>query len=381
MSAGLVRPLRIVQAAAFPFPSAQGSQVFVRGMARALARRGHTVTVACYGHGSGDVDPEYSVVRTPRIPGYGSLRAGPDLVKPGLDLALAARIARIPADVVHAHNYEAPLAAALARRRTGVPVVYGAHNTMSEELHTYFESPRAQRLARRVGRLMDRTIPRMADHAVALTPRGVDTLKALGCRHVDWVAPGVDMSDLKCPEPEVLPGGPWVAYAGNPDKYQDLDVLVAAMRQVPEASLLLISASPLDEWADCGLPKLRCITTTDFMRVKALLLGASVGALPRAVCSGYPIKLLNYLGLGLPTIAAEGSAVQMPGVVSVPNRDPGAMAAAIRTLLQHDSRRAALGARAREHIAVHCTWDARAEELEAVYAAVLARGPGGSSLR
>ena len=119
-----MRPLRIVQAAAFPYPTSQGSQVYVRGMARALARRGHQVTVACYAHGIGADDPGVSVVRTPHIPGYNNLRAGPDLVKPLLDLALAARIASIPADVVHAHNYEAPLAAALAGRRRPVPVSY-----------------------------------------------------------------------------------------------------------------------------------------------------------------------------------------------------------------------------------------------------------------
>lgn len=342
-------------------------------MARALGRRGHSVTVACYAHGEGEPDPEYTVLRTPKVPGYSNLRAGPDLIKPALDVALAARIARIPADVVHAHNYEAPLAAVVARARTGTPVVYGAHNTMSEELHTYFEGRAARRVAHSVGRLLDRTIPRMADHALALTPSGVDTLRSLGCQHVGCVAPGVDMSDLEVGAPEVVPGGPWVVYAGNPDHYQDLDVLVDAMRQVPEAGLLMISAAPLDEWKTRGLERLHCIQTSDFARVKALLLGAAVAALPRAVCSGYPIKLLNYLGLGLPTVASQGSAQPLPGVISVPNHDPGAMAAAIRVLLAQDARRAALGARAREHVAKHCTWDARAEELEGVYAEVIAR--------
>jgi len=130
------RPLRIVQAAAFPFPSPQGSQVYVRGMARALARRGHDVTVACYAHGVGEPDPEYRVVRTPAVWRYDNLRAGPHLGKPFLDVALALRLGCLEADVVHAHNYEAPLAAALARAWTGVTIIYNTHNTMEEELHT-----------------------------------------------------------------------------------------------------------------------------------------------------------------------------------------------------------------------------------------------------
>ena len=372
-SGGLRRPLHIVQAAAFPYPSPQGSQVYVRGMARALARRGHRVTVACYAHGVGPSDPEYAVVRTPPVPGYDNLRAGPDLVKPLLDAALAVQLARVGGDVVHAHNYEAPLAAALSRVRTRAPVVYCAHNTMGEELHTYFEGRVARRLARGVGQLLDRTVPRLADHALAIHDGAVPTLRSLGCRHVSCVPPGVDPHDLRACPPVELPPGPWVIYAGNPDAYQDLDVLVAAMRELPDVGLVMVSASPLDHWAAQGLPRARFVQTASFEVVRSHLAAATVAALPRTVCTGYPIKMLNYLGMGLPTVAAEGSARLLPGVVSVPNRDPSALAAAIRQLVDDAPRRRALARDAREHVLAHCTWDARAEDLEDVYREVLAR--------
>lgn len=369
--AGLDRPLRIIQAAAFPFPTSQGSQVFVRGMARALGRLGHEVTVVCYGHGQGDPDPEYRVVRTPIIPGYSNVRAGPDLVKPFLDLALAQRIAGIPADIVHAHNYEAPIAAALARRFTGTPLVYSAHNTMGEELPTYFSKPLTKRLARRFGAWLDQTVPALSDHAVALSADTAQTLSALGCERVTQVLPGVDFEELEGVVPATLPTGPWVVYAGNPDQYQDLHVLVQAMKKIPEAGLLLVSASPLDEFKDCGLPRVKCVQTTDFDVVKSLISASVVAALPRTVCSGYPIKLLNYLGLGIPTVAAAGSARNHPGVIAVPNGDADAMAHEIRSLINDEKRREELGARAREHVRASCTWESRARGLEAVYASVL----------
>jgi 1,2-diacylglycerol 3-alpha-glucosyltransferase len=365
------RPLRIVQAGAFPFPSPQGSQVFVRGMARALARRGHAVSVVCYGHGLGQPDPEYQVIRTPKVPGYRRLRAGPDPVKPVLDIALAARIAATEADIVHAHNYEAAIAALAARHLTGVPVVYNAHNTMGEELPTYFSGRLATHLASRLGRTLDHAVPRWADHALALTPQAAETLRGLGCDRVSCVAPGVDVAEFDDVTPATLAGGPWVVYAGNPDKYQDLEVLVAAMGLVPEAGLLLISASDLGAWQRTGLDRLRCEVTSDFDRVKSLVAGAAVAALPRAVCSGYPIKLLNYLGLGVPTVAAAGSAQALPGVICVPNRDPTAMAEAIRSLLEDPVNRTTLGSRARTHVRETCGWDVRVQELEAVYATVL----------
>lgn len=372
MTAHLERPLRIVQAAAFPFPSAQGSQVYVRGMARALARRGHDVTVVCYAHGEGEVDPDYRVIRTPSIPGYNNLRAGPDWVKPVLDLALAAKIASVPADVVHAHNYEAPIAALLAKRFTGTPIVYSAHNTMHEELPTYFRRPLARRFAGRVGAVLDRTVPRMAEHAVVLADEAEVTLRKLGCREVTKVAPGVDFAELEDVVPAELPEGPWVVYAGNPDVYQDLPVLMDAMRQLDGVGLLMVSASCLDDWAQVGLPKFMAVQTSDFSEVKRLVAAADVAAIPRTVCSGFPIKLLNTLGLGVPTVVAEGSARGLPGEVVVPNGDAGAMARAIRDLLEAPEYRRGLSARARSHVRHACTWDARAAELEAIYARIVA---------
>ena len=361
------RPLRIVQVGAFAYPSPQGSQVFVRGMARALARRGHDVTVLCYGHGLGADDPGYRVVRTMAVPGYRRVRAGPDLVKPWLDLALAASLARMPADVIHAHNYEAPVAALLARPWQRAPLVYNAHNTMAEELHTYFDGPLARRAAQRAGHLLDRTIPRLADHALAISGPTVQTLRELGCTRVSLVPPGIEPEDLRPASPAPLPSGDWVVYAGNPDRYQDLDVLVQAMAQVPQARLLLVSASPLDVWRERAPPGTLCVETSDFQEVRALLAASTVAALPRSVCSGYPIKLLNYLGMGLPTVIARGSAQGLPGEVPVADRDPGAMAHGIRSLLAQPDRARELGELGKRHVLRHCTWAARAAELESLY--------------
>ena len=340
-------------------------------MARALGRRGHEVSVVCYAHGQGSVDPDYRVIRTPRVPGYSNLRAGPDLVKPMLDLALAYKIASIPADIVHAHNYEAPIAAAMARRFTGTPIVYNAHNTMTEELPSYFEGNMARRAARRMGGWLDKTVPQLADHAVVLSSRSAPTLKRLGCADVSVVPPGVDMAELSEVKAAEIPEGPWVVYAGNPDRYQDLDVLVEAIRQLEGVGLLMVSASPLDEWASAGLPKFLAVQTSDFARVKSLMAASDLAAIPRTVCSGYPIKLLNTLGMGLPTVIAEGSAQGMPGEVPVANGDASAMARAISDLLNDRQHCIELGRLARAHVRGACTWDARARELESVYARVL----------
>ena len=106
---------------------------------------------------------------------------------------------------------------------------------------------------------------------------------------------------------------------------------------------------------------------------------ADVAAIPRTVCSGYPIKLLNSLGLGVPTVVAAGSSQPLPGVIEVPNGDAPAMAKAIESLVSDPDRLVELGAVARAHIREHCTWDARARELEGIYHRGVS-GPDGQRL-
>lgn len=371
----LQRPLRLAQVGAFPFPSPQGSQVFVHGMAKALLARGHAVEVHCYGYGFGEAAPGLELRRCATPVGYRRLRAGPDLMKPALNISLAAgvwRAARDGLDLLHAHNYEAPLACLPARARFGLPLIYCAHNRMGDELETYFSGRGAQAAARLSGAALDHTVPRLADHAMAIHPRSVAGLRALGCRSVSCVEPGVDPAELPPTAPALLPPGPWVVYAGNPDRYQDLPVLFAAMRRVPEARLLLVSASDMREWTALLPPRTLVIQTSDFAVVRAHLAAAELAVLPRAVCAGYPIKLLNYLGMGLPTVMAAGAAVAAPGVEPAADGDEADFARAIRRLLAEPARRRAMGAAARAHVLERCSWAARAAELEAVYVQCLA---------
>ena len=126
--------LRIALLAAFPFPLPQGSQVFVGQQARALGEAGHDVTLLCYGRGEGEC-ADVSVERIPRWLSPTPLRAGPSLGKPLADTALvAAYIAahrRRPFDIALAHTGEAAVAGVMARRATGVPVVYVAHTLLA----------------------------------------------------------------------------------------------------------------------------------------------------------------------------------------------------------------------------------------------------------
>lgn len=376
--------LTVLQLGAFPFPTGHGSQVYVRGMSQALVRRGHTVIVGCYSTGAGVVSQGLDVVRTPRLPGVAFTGSGPHWSKVPADLLLARNVARIlrrrRIDVVHAHNVEGPLIARLASGRHGPPLVHNLHTRMAEELGVWMRLPAASAL----GAALDRAAAAAADANVAISPAAAEHLRRIGARRITHVPPGIDLDELAGADAAraratwALGARDWVVYAGNLDAYQDVPVLVRAMARTRSAGLLVVThddTTPLDALADAaGLPadRRRFVRSSSFADTKDALAAAALAAMPRSRCAGFPIKLLNQLGLGVPTVAAEGCAQPIGGVVSVPNGDEAAMAAAIEGLLADPERRLALGEIARLDVARAYTWDAQAATLEALYHELIA---------
>ena len=376
--------MNILQVGTFPYPSPQGSQVYVQGIVRGLASRGHNVELMCYGHGVGDTDEErvlgVRLLRTPQF-NYNNMRAGPDITKIFLDLIMAIKFRHTQPDVIHVHNYEAPVVACFAkllfRHVRGVPLVYSAHNTMQDELPTYLPES-MYKIAETFGKVLDRTIPRQMDHCIVLRGQSETILKGLGCSSVTTVMPGIDPQEFHSKEslrpliPRQMRVGKWVVYAGNPDEYQDLGVLMSVMDRFPEVNLVFVSASDSSRWERKNGQVYR-VQTTDFSLVQAIISAAQIAIVPRQNCTGFPIKVLNYLALGTVTICAEGSSVDLPGVIPVPNGDVDGFCQELQYWLDNLEECETLGYRASQYVKEHCTWDAQAEKLERIYTGLLKR--------
>ncbi len=381
----------ILQVAACPFPWTQGSQVYIAGLCGALVRAGHEVTLAAYGQegeGKWPVGVQPLLVPVPAMLRVD--RSGPTMGKPLLDLALAARVAqhvrRHRVDVVHAHNVEAPFVAWLAQGLAGrrVPIVYNLHTALAEELPVYGPGWVAP-AARAVGQGVDRWLARHADACLAISDRGAELLRAHGARRVVLSPPGVDVDELNQGRAEHavarlgLGGGRWVAYTGNADPYQDLDVLFAAMARLPHIGLVVVGPSPEDEVRRAalaaGLPPERLAVLVSGALTDALdvLAACGLAVVPRAVCAGFPIKLLNSLGAGCATIVAEGSAQPIDGIFVVPNHDPTALAEAIsRAVADVDGTRRR-GLRGAAAVAAGWSWDQAVTPVSGLYRALQIR--------
>jgi glycosyltransferase involved in cell wall biosynthesis len=392
--------VRVALVAACPFPSPQGSQVFVGQMAERLAAAGHEVHLLTYGQGGERSGRGYRHHRIARVPGDDSQRSGPNLAKPVLDAMLAVRLVSLcrehAIDVVHAHNYEALVAALAARGRSGVPVVYHSHNLMGDELETYFEGRAVRTLARAAGLFLDRTFPRRADRVIALCEWSAAKLRGLGCpdHALSVIPPAVDDDGPlqgTARDREALGLAPddfVVGYIGNLDAYQNLPLLLEAFARLlakatgegtgslPVPRLLIATHAIPASWAlriaAAGLGEhLRLVEVTGHGEARRALAVSDVVGLPRRLGSGYPVKLLNSMSAAKAVVSAGcGSKVLRDGVdgLVVGDDDPEALAEAIDRCRRNPAVRGTLGEAARHTFLQRLSWDRVLPQIEGVYA-------------
>ncbi len=342
--------LRIAMVGACPYPAPQGSQVFMRNTALCLQNAGHDVHLVVYGYGMGPDHSGLRVHRAARVPFATKTAPGPSVAKPFQDITLTVALRRViekhHIQLVCAHNYEALLAALLTRKR---PILYFAHNAMSDELPYFFYN---LRVSEEIGRFLDRTFPRRADAVVAPHRRLAGHLVVRGCQQaqVAVVPPPIDAHHFEPAEVDASALPP-IIYTGNLDAYQNLPLLFDAMKLVRNkkpAARLIIGTAAKAKHLDA--------TITPIMGFDALnrfLAQDAVFAAPRVSWSGYPIKMLNAMAAGKAVVACESAAYPIvheeTGLI-VPDNDVHAYAAALLRLIEEPGLRATLGAKARETI-------------------------------
>lgn len=367
--------MRIVLAIAGPWPALRGSQVLVRHLAEGLAGRGYRVDVVGYPQGYG------------RRPG---LRAERAVLDAWLVVRLAAHVFRVRPALIHAHNYEAALAALLVRRLTGCPVVYHGHCAMATELPSYATGRLAGRVLGWLGRALDRTVPRQADFCIAVSEDLRRELEGHGvpANLLVCIPPAGHPGEVRgAVSPASLVDESLVCYAGNLDGYQNLEFLLASFRlvrqAVPAARLVLVTHADAREHAATLARRgagagVEIVVARSYEEVREHLARAAVLVSPRTERSGFPMKLLNYMAAGKPIVACAASA---KGLVDgetariVPDGSPRAFARAVIELLHDVEERRRLGRAARAAVARPGPWDTALDRLESIYRRVAARPP------
>jgi glycosyltransferase involved in cell wall biosynthesis len=390
-------PLTIAVVAACPFPAPRGTPIRIQRLAEAMARQGHRVHVVTYHYGSGEVAPGLTIHRTPRIPTYRKLAPGPTWVKlalldPLLMIKLRQVLRRYPVDVIHAHHFEGLLVAQAARVGTRIPIVFDAHTLLMSEL-PFYHLGLPLRAKRFIAAAFDRQLPVIGDHVVTVTDRIRERLLELGAVTEDGVTVvrnGADLHLFKQHSSARARGkvtSPTLIFTGNLAPYQGIDLMLRAFRKVldrrRDVRLTIVTESTFDPYdalaRDLGIRSSIDVLQAPFEDVPGQLAVATVAMNPRTDCDGIPVKLLNYMAAGIPTVSFAGSA---PGVRHgesgwlVPDGDIEGFAQGALTLMGNAGLANDLGCGARRFVEVQHSWDRSAETLEQIFHQLIERRSG-----
>ncbi|HVS00995.1 MAG TPA: glycosyltransferase [Thermoanaerobaculia bacterium] len=359
----------------------------VHGLCKALARRGHEVTVF-----TTDVDTNGAVPleRPVRLDGvevwYFPVRSPRRLYRsPAMGRALASRLQGF--DLVHLHSvFLWPTsAAAWTAERAGVPYLLAPRGMLVPDL-----LKRRGRLRKTLWlRLVERrTIARAAGLHVTADLEAEEAARlGLPLPEVFVVPNGV------APEPlrkgaqlspavrEVLDRGPFLLFLGRVSWKKGLDRLIPAMAHVPGASLAI--AGNDDEEYRPKLERLFGVSdrvvflgAVDGDDKAALLHRAAALVLPsysenfgnsvlEAMAAGRPVVVTPEVGLA-PVVREAGAGIVVEG-------DPDRLGPALRDLLA-DPHLDEMGRRGAAEAERRFGWDAIAEKMEETYRRLVPRG-------
>jgi glycosyltransferase involved in cell wall biosynthesis len=396
--------------AACPFPANHGTPGAIRELALHLARQGHEVHVVTYPQFE-DIPVDGLHIHRVRVSFMkpGPISIGPSFERLLYDALLIPKLVQVikrhRIDVIHAHNYEATIAGAVAKWLTWRPLIYNGVTAMADELPTYrFIRPDA--LARWIGKSLDYVVPRLSDLLMVLSDELKGYLMALGNKEKKLlvVPPGVELDWLSSGDGTrvrdklgLADGTPIVMYTGALETFQRVDYLLQAMalvvKQVPEAVLVIVGniknpraqETYLAMARQLGITNQLCfVESAPIEELPDYLAAADVTVVPRPSCPGYPIKLLNYMAAGKPVVSFAGSAKSLcheySGYVAK-NDDVEDLANGISVLLQHPDVAKIMGERARASLEGVFDWPTLAAGVAETYRQLMqnrkdiARGP------
>lgn len=400
-------PMRILSLAPTSFFNDYGCHVRILEEARALQALGHDVTVVTYYKGK-DV-PGLRVIRTSPTPWRPNYEVGSSRHKFVFDSLLAVRLLRVLAraalrreqfDVIHGHLHEGALIGGVLGRLFRVPVCFDFQGSLTDEMIMHhFIKP--DTFAHRAFQLVERIANALPQAIVTSTRHAAETLRGSvrAAMPVAALPDGVNTSTCR---PDALdPAARAEAraqYGVGPDDVAVVFLGLLAHHQgiqnLIDAAVLLKTRGDCThvKWLVMGYPNehvwraAAVVAGVDdvmvftgrvpYERMPQMLVLGDIAIAPKLSLTEGSGKILNYMALGLPTVAFDTPAQrEILGALGVyaPLGDTAALAERVRDLAGKPQRRAELGEQLRQRARQLFSWERAAATLMAVYDQILPR--------
>jgi glycosyltransferase involved in cell wall biosynthesis len=404
---GATKPYKILMIAPTSFFSDYGCSVRILEEARALQKRGNEVTICTYRNGQ-DL-PGLAIRRTISIPFREQYEVGSSLHKIGFDLllfwtVLAAALQHRP-DVIHAHMHEGALIGLAVGTPLRIPLVFDFQGSLTSEMvdHRFL---RPESMFYRPLYWLESAIDRLSPIVLTSSHNARHILVGqFGCepgrvRTVpDCVDPEAFFPARESERPVLMErkkalGIPSerriIVYLGLLSDYQGTDALLHAaahlLKQRDDVHFLIMGFPAVDYYQQMayqlGIAEHSTLTgRVPYHQARDLLALGDLAVAPKLSATEGSGKILNYMAMGLPTVAFDTPVSREylgdRGIYARPG-DPVALAQALLACLSdvESGRRAE---HLRDTVLQGYTWDHAADTILQAYCTVCHRRQRGNN--
>ena len=401
---GAEEPYRVLMVAPTSFFSDYGCSVRILEEAKTLQKRGNRVTVCTYRNGQ-DI-PGLSIQRTLSIPFREHYEVGSSPHKIAFDLllfwtVLLAALRRRP-DVIHAHMHEGALIGQVCSRLLRIPMVFDFQGSLTSEMMDHRFLHQDSRFYRPL-RWLEATVDRLSPIILTSSHNARQLLiRDFGCRpeqvqtvpdcvNTDAFYPRHEGEQVALANHKAHLGIPLerkiVVYLGLLADYQGTDALLQAatrlLRQRDDVHFLVMGFPAVDHYQQMA-HRLGIATHVTFTgkipyhKARGFLALGDVAVAPKLSATEGSGKILNYMAMGLPTVAFDTPVSREYlgdlGIYATPG-DPESLSQALSKGLFGEAnglRRAKLRQVATETY----SWDRAADTILHAYHAVCHRRSG-----